>query len=73
MEGNDIRLAVQRCRNDFLEIFIAGLMIWPLAQCINFRFIPLRHRLIFNQSIALMWNTYLAWKTNQPKEVNTGS
>lgn len=52
-------------RADFLPILKANYMLWPAAQLINFRFVPLSYRVPFVSCVALVWNTYLAWKANR--------
>ncbi|XP_075234991.1 mitochondrial inner membrane protein Mpv17-like [Lycorma delicatula] len=42
-----------------LPIFIT--LVWPLVQLINFYFVPINYRIIFLQSIALLWNTYISF------------
>ncbi|XP_077529460.1 mitochondrial inner membrane protein Mpv17-like [Haemaphysalis longicornis] len=52
-------------RADFLPILKANYMLWPAAQIINFGFVPLTYRVPFASAVALVWNTYLAWKANR--------
>ncbi|XP_077528782.1 mitochondrial inner membrane protein Mpv17-like isoform X2 [Haemaphysalis longicornis] len=52
-------------RTDYLPILKANYMLWPAAQLINFRFVPLAYRVPFASCVALVWNTYLAWKANR--------
>lgn len=55
-------------RTDYLPILKANYMLWPAAQLINFRFVPLSYRVPFASCVALVWNTYLAWKANRTIE-----
>uniref|UniRef100_A0A1E1WXI2 Mitochondrial inner membrane protein Mpv17 n=1 Tax=Amblyomma aureolatum TaxID=187763 RepID=A0A1E1WXI2_9ACAR len=55
-------------RTDYLPILKANYMLWPAAQLINFRFVPLSYRVPFASCVALVWNTYLAWKANRTTE-----
>lgn len=52
-------------RADYLAILKANYMLWPAAQLINFRFVPLAYRVPFASCVALVWNIYLAWKANR--------
>lgn len=36
-------------------------MIWPAIQVINFKFVPLQHRVLLVNIISLGWNCYLSW------------
>ncbi|KAK3087951.1 hypothetical protein FSP39_012712 [Pinctada imbricata] len=42
--------------------------IWPLAQLINFTFVPLQHRVMVVNLVSVGWNTYLAWKSEVEHE-----
>lgn len=55
----------QTVRRDYVPILVTSYMIWPAAQIINFRFVPLQYRVPFASAVALVWNTYLAWKANR--------
>lgn len=48
---------------NYVDIMIANYKVWPAIQLINFYIIPTYYQLLLVQSIALFWNTYLAWKT----------
>lgn len=53
----------------YLDVLFSNWKLWPAAQIINFYFVPLQHRLLMMNLVAVVWNTYLAWKTNQTKPV----
>lgn len=44
---------------------VHSFQVWPAVQLVNFYFVPLEHRLLLVQSVALLWNTYLAWRTSR--------
>jgi len=55
-------------RNNYFDVLIANYQLWPAVQMVNFWVIPLRHRILFVQTVALLWNTYLAWKLNSGED-----
>ncbi|OQR76709.1 protein Mpv17-like [Tropilaelaps mercedesae] len=54
-----------------IPILVSNWMVWPAAQIINFNFVPLQFRVLFASTVALFWNTYLAWKANQDRPEKT--
>ncbi|XP_006814766.1 mitochondrial inner membrane protein Mpv17-like [Saccoglossus kowalevskii] len=62
--GKSLQKIKDKVRQDYFDTVIANYKVWPAFQLINFYFIPLQHRVLFVNTVALFWNTYLAWKTN---------
>ncbi|KAH9488967.1 Protein Mpv17 [Bulinus truncatus] len=63
LKGETIEDIKNKFKKDFCPILLNNYKVWPLAQLINFYFMPLQHRVLFVNFIALGWNTYLAWAT----------
>jgi len=53
-------------KRDYPEILLTNWKLWPATQLANFYFVPFQHRILVVNIVALVWNTYLAFKTNQP-------
>ena len=46
--------------DDFWPTFAADCTIWPVANVVNFRYVPLMYRASFTSFVALIWQTYLS-------------
>lgn len=44
----------------WIKINTGGLLVWPAANIINFRYIPSQYRILYVNMIGLGWNTYLS-------------
>ena len=55
----------------YLETMVTNYKIWPLAQTINFTFVPIQHQVGFVQIVAIFWNAYMSWMTNKPLQKAT--
>ncbi|KAG4436878.1 Protein required for ethanol metabolism [Cadophora sp. M221] len=40
-------------------------MVWPFIQCVNFKLVPLHHRVLVVNVISLGWNCYLSFLNSQ--------
>jgi len=40
-------------------------MVWPAIQAVNFKLVPLDHRVLVVNVISLGWNCYLSWLNGQ--------
>lgn len=63
LKGTDWLFIKKELSNKYLDILTVNYTIWPLIQMVNFFVVPLKHQVLFVQSIAVLWNTYLCWKT----------
>ncbi|XP_043211962.1 protein Mpv17-like [Amphibalanus amphitrite] len=64
MQGRNWSQIKLKMKQEYSDILFNNWKLWPAAQLVNFYFIPLHHQVLFVQTIAIFWNTYLAWKAN---------
>lgn len=55
----------QRLQTTYPDAVLANWKLWPAAQIINFKFVPLQHQVMYSNVIAVFWNAYLSWATNR--------
>lgn len=65
IQGQSIKEIKGTIEKDYFSILLTNWMLWPAAQLINFNLVPIQFRVVFAGGVALVWNTYLAWKANQ--------
>ncbi|KAG0644896.1 hypothetical protein HOY80DRAFT_1950 [Tuber brumale] len=57
----------RKLRDNWLQGLKANWTVWPGVQLVNFRFVPLEHRLLVVNLISLGWNSYLSYLNQQGK------
>ncbi|KAI9836923.1 MAG: Protein required for ethanol metabolism [Thelocarpon superellum] len=62
MEGTNPR---HKLKASFETAIIKNWTVWPMVQAINFKFMPLEHRVLFANVISLGWNCYLSYVNSQ--------
>ncbi|KAF8480945.1 hypothetical protein DFH94DRAFT_436166 [Russula ochroleuca] len=60
MEGRDSKHIRGRFEDIYQPALLANWKIWPAAQFINFRFMPLPYRVPFQQTCGVFWTLYLS-------------
>ncbi|KAK4105676.1 hypothetical protein N658DRAFT_483117 [Parathielavia hyrcaniae] len=58
LEGGSPQEKLQR---SYWEALTTNWMIWPFVQMVNFKLVPLQHRLLFVNVISIGWNCYLSF------------
>lgn len=58
LEGGSPRDKIEK---SYSEALLTNWMIWPFVQMVNFKLIPLEHRLLFVNVISIGWNCYLSF------------
>jgi len=65
LNGLNSRQIESDIRANYGDVMYRNYQLWPAAQMINFGLVPLQHRVLFAQIVAVFWNTYLSYKTNR--------
>nr|CAH7738445.1 unnamed protein product [Callosobruchus chinensis] len=65
LDGRNWNETKKQLTHKYTDIYLTNLTIWPAVQLINFSFVPLRHQVLLVQSVAIVWNCYLSWKTHK--------
>ncbi|KIY51391.1 hypothetical protein FISHEDRAFT_71015 [Fistulina hepatica ATCC 64428] len=60
MEGRNASQITERFRDLYIPALITNWQVWPLAQLINFRFMPLPYRVPFSSFCGIFWTLYLS-------------
>jgi len=63
----------ERFKKDYINTQINAYKFWPIAQTLNFCFVPSVYRILFLRGMAIIWNSYLSWSIHRRnfKGVNT--
>uniref|UniRef100_A0A0B6YBP3 Mpv17-like protein 2 n=1 Tax=Arion vulgaris TaxID=1028688 RepID=A0A0B6YBP3_9EUPU len=74
LEGEGIDGAKTEMKDKFLKIYMFDWTFWPLAQFVNFRFVPGNLRVVYVSSATLLWNSFLSFVKHEhkPQESSVG-
>lgn len=57
LEGGDVG---EKLDKNYKSALTTNYMVWPFVQAVNFKFVPLDHRVLFVNVISIGWNCYLS-------------
>jgi len=60
MEGRSLSQIQQKAADLYIPALTANWKVWPLAQLINFRYMPLPYRVPFQSTCGVFWTLYLS-------------
>ncbi|XP_013382153.1 mpv17-like protein 2 [Lingula anatina] len=52
------------------HLFVVDMLVWPVAQFVNFKFLPTKFRVIYDNTISLLYDCYYSYVTYYSKEGN---
>ncbi|KAH8396500.1 hypothetical protein KR222_011597 [Zaprionus bogoriensis] len=65
INGESHNAIVDRLKRSYISIMKANYMLWPMAQMVNFSYVPVQYQVLYAQFIALIWNCYLSLMLNK--------
>lgn len=61
LEKSSAEEFLQEVRNKSWRLYLAEWVIWPPAQLINFFFLPLRFRVLYDNSVSMCYDIYTSY------------
>ncbi|CAJ1940066.1 unnamed protein product [Cylindrotheca closterium] len=71
--GDDLATVKQTVQDKIGGVVVTAWKFWPLVHCITYGLIPARHRILWVNSVDLVWNAILASKAQKTDEDEDGS
>jgi len=66
INGLDKERSFKEIMSKGTKLYIAEWVIWPPAQFVNFYFLPTRYRVLYDNTISLLYDTYTSHVQNEP-------
>lgn len=64
MEGKSMKYAKEKIKEQWWDTLKTNWLVWPAFQLFNFSLVPIQHRLLAVNVVAIFWNTFLSYKNS---------
>ena len=64
LEGGGPNDVMSKLQSKFIGTLFASLKFWPCVNIINFAFVPVEYRVLYNNMLSLFWSGYLSYINN---------
>jgi len=71
LEGLSVDKNIERMQKRLPDLLYYGSMVWPVANVVNFAYVPLDRRLLYLNMVGVGWNAFLSFETNGINEKET--
>lgn len=65
LNGESVESGTDNVKNRLKPIMFTAWKFWPLVHCVTYGLIPARHRILWVNSVDLLWNAILASKVRE--------
>ncbi|KAI2640982.1 hypothetical protein GGS21DRAFT_351915 [Xylaria nigripes] len=55
----------EKLEKSYTDTLLTNWMVWPFVQLVNFKFVPLHHRVLAVNVLSIGWNSYLSLASNK--------
>lgn len=69
VDGRSAQFTRNKLQRDYPGVQVNGWKLWPLASLVNYRFVPLKLRVLFVNIVALFWSTFLISRTKSANQL----
>eukprot|EP00536_Pseudo-nitzschia_multiseries_P006531 jgi/Psemu1/193251/e_gw1.139.28.1 len=70
LEGTGLKGASEKVRTRFLTTLFGAWKFWPLANAVNFWFVPMQFRVLYMNVLSLFWTGWLTYVNSKKIAVN---
>lgn len=64
INGHSLKDGMDDIMKKFIPVQINNIKFWPLLSWVNFTFVPPNYRVLFDNIMCILWNTYLSYVEN---------
>eukprot|EP00179_Madagascaria_erythrocladioides_P018481 CAMPEP_0198340950 /NCGR_PEP_ID=MMETSP1450-20131203/46050_1 /TAXON_ID=753684 ORGANISM="Madagascaria erythrocladiodes, Strain CCMP3234" /NCGR_SAMPLE_ID=MMETSP1450 /ASSEMBLY_ACC=CAM_ASM_001115 /LENGTH=196 /DNA_ID=CAMNT_0044045945 /DNA_START=57 /DNA_END=644 /DNA_ORIENTATION=+ len=68
MQGDSVSTVARRIKQDGVSTYLVDCCVWPAAQFVNFRYVPVMYQALVVNGVSVGWTTFLSWFSHRALE-----